>query len=477
MKKTALFAALLVLPLANPAHALVPSLISYQGHVADTAGNIGATAPVNRTVTFRLWNHATATANTNKLYAETAVVTINNGDFSVLIGQGTPILTEGAAYTALDANATAIFNSADVYLGITVDDGNTATVDAEITPRQRIVTTAFAMRARIADSVAAGSLTDSALANNAVSTVQIKDNNITTAKILDGNVTTAKILDGNVTSAKIADGTIAAADIADGAITSAKIATGLNLNVGTLTATGTVTGANLTTVGTVTAGTINAGAFTLGSGASDYKLFKSAAGNAWGRLFCSYYSGTNHTAFLSGLNLSYNYYNVSTAEGNAVNSFDNAGDGTSLIRSGSNQIVLATGSGLGVEPTNRLVIDGAGTVSIPGTVKIGGSYNVPGAEEGNLRIIRGTVSSAGAVLYGSGFTVSRSSTGTGQYTVNFSLSFSSTPTVTVSGCNDAQADVRSTVYNVRLAGFSVGNVVSGAWSDASGFSFIVIGPR
>lgn len=187
--------------------AVVPALLSYQGRVTDSAGNlVGASTPVNRAVKFQLY---TASSGGTAIWAETQTVTISGGEFSVLVGNGTGIsgLTGPSApaptpYKTLKD----VLNSATTsafYLGVTVDDGNSATVDAEISPRQQLVSGAFALRAAVAESVASSA--------------------VTTAMVADSSITTGKIADANVTSAKIADGTVAAADIAANAITAAKI--------------------------------------------------------------------------------------------------------------------------------------------------------------------------------------------------------------------------------------------------------------
>lgn len=242
-------------------HAVVPSLISYQGHVSNGTGTeIGSPTPVNRTVTFRLWNHASATADANRLYAESAVVSINNGDFSVLIGQGTPT-GESTVYASLaDAG---VFNGNEIFLGITVDDGNAGTTDVEISPRQRIVTTAFAFRAKVAESVDSAAISSAMLANNSVTNVQIVNAAVTTDKIgadqitsalianaavgtselADNAVTTVKIGADQVTGAKIADGSVGTADLADGAVTTDKM--GADQVTGAKIANGTITSADL----------------------------------------------------------------------------------------------------------------------------------------------------------------------------------------------------------------------------------------
>ncbi len=208
--KSKLIAVLLPLLGAASVHAqsaVVPALLSYQGRVTDSAGNlIGSTTPANRAVKFQLY---TASSGGTAIWAETQTVTISGGEFSVLVGNGTGIsgLTGPSApaptpYKTLKD----VLNSATTsafYLGVTVDDGNSATVDAEISPRQQLVSGAFALRAAVAESVASSA--------------------VTTTMVADSSITTGKIADANVTSAKIADGTVVAADIASNAITAAKI--------------------------------------------------------------------------------------------------------------------------------------------------------------------------------------------------------------------------------------------------------------
>jgi len=271
------------------AQSKVPSLINYQGNVRNAAGvAIGAGTAVNRTVTFRFWKSPTSVLAADRLWSESQTATILDGNFNVLIGGGAAVSGEANAVTPF---ASVFGQSSAVYLGITVDDGNAGTVDAEISPRQQIVTGAFAFRATVAESVDNLAITTGMLANSSVTTNQlgaaavtaakIANDAVTSAQILNGTigvdelatgaVTSDKILDGTVTSADIAADTITAGDIApgavasseildasiatadmadtavttakiaDGAITTAKIASGVNLSAGTLAATGDAT--------------------------------------------------------------------------------------------------------------------------------------------------------------------------------------------------------------------------------------------
>jgi hypothetical protein len=199
----------------------VPTLLSYQGSVTDSAGvPIGNSAAVNRTVLFKLYSSSTGGT---PIWAESQVVTISGGAFSVLIGNGTGIsgLTGPSSPASPVRSVVDIINSTaneGVYLGVSVSDG-TAAAPAEISPRQRLVSAAYAARATVAETVAAGGITTAAIA----------DGQITAQKLGSGIVDHSKIATSAVQSNSILDGTIVAADIAAGAITSDKLSGSIGL--------------------------------------------------------------------------------------------------------------------------------------------------------------------------------------------------------------------------------------------------------
>ena len=160
MKIQSLFLSLLALTSAAIAQSSnVPALISYSGKVVDASGNA---ITGQRLMTFRVWNHPTDSADSNRLWAEQQTVGLSAGEFSVLIGAGSAVA--GQTNTGVFAD---VFNGSTRYLGVTVDDGTSA-VDPEISPRQQVVTTAFAFRARVAETVASGGVTSAMLAAAAV---------------------------------------------------------------------------------------------------------------------------------------------------------------------------------------------------------------------------------------------------------------------------------------------------------------------
>src|SRR5690606_38071289 len=159
------------------------------------------------------------------LYAEEQVVTIADGNFSVLIGNGTGV----AGLPGPSAPATPPFLTlpplfeGDLYLGVTVDDGSGGE-SPEIAPRQRIVSAAYSFRAGVAERLVDGALQTGMLADASVTTNKIGASQVTTAKIADANIVTAHIADANITTGKLADGSVTTAKLANNAVTTAKIA-------------------------------------------------------------------------------------------------------------------------------------------------------------------------------------------------------------------------------------------------------------
>ena len=246
---------LVALAASTQSQAAVPDLINYQAYVTDAGGTpIGTGTPVNRTVVFRFWNHATDSADPNRLYGESQTVTINEGDFSVLIGQGTP-----TGEVNVYASIADVFAGAEVFLGITVDDGDgNLANDSEISPRQQIVTTAFAFRSKVAESVTDLAITTGMLAGNAVTENQLGPGAVTSAKLDTDAVSSGNIVNGTVASVDLANNAVTNNKILADAVTGAKIAPGTiqasDLQAGAVTggfggviADGTVTASDLAT--------------------------------------------------------------------------------------------------------------------------------------------------------------------------------------------------------------------------------------
>ncbi len=138
---SALLTALAPLP-SLAAEAKPPGSMAFQGFLTDGAGVArGQASPVNLTVTFRIYNSPNAGVG-DAIWAESQVVTIDKGHFSVVLGEGTSI-TGGT-----DLSAHFIGDNANGrYLGITVGNEN------EISPRIQFLPAPYAHLARYANEL------------------------------------------------------------------------------------------------------------------------------------------------------------------------------------------------------------------------------------------------------------------------------------------------------------------------------------
>ncbi|MCH2063644.1 MAG: hypothetical protein MK194_07955, partial [Roseibacillus sp.] len=133
-------AALLVSSLPLAAETAVPDLMTYQAFVTDDANQpLAPAAPANYEVIFRIYD--SATGNT-VIWSEKQTVSIFQGNFSVLLGNGQVVGDEPKP-----EDLGAIFTAKERYMGITVGE------NAEFSPRQRILPNAYAYRAKVAESV------------------------------------------------------------------------------------------------------------------------------------------------------------------------------------------------------------------------------------------------------------------------------------------------------------------------------------
>jgi hypothetical protein len=112
---------------ANPDSAGVPYLLSYQGVLADQLGDPVSDGTYQ--MTFSIYENATGGS---ALWSETRTVQVTDGRFSILMGNVTPI-PPGV-----------FLNGSERWLGVQVES------DAEMTPRQRLASIAYAYVAEYA---------------------------------------------------------------------------------------------------------------------------------------------------------------------------------------------------------------------------------------------------------------------------------------------------------------------------------------
>ena len=115
-----------------------PSGITYQGFLTDAAGEVlGKANPANYDVVFRVHDTESGGTVTNLKWSEMQTVVVDQGNFSVQLGQGTPYQDEP------HPNLSEIFigeNNPERYLGMTL---TTAEGAIEILPRLRFLTTPY----------------------------------------------------------------------------------------------------------------------------------------------------------------------------------------------------------------------------------------------------------------------------------------------------------------------------------------------
>ncbi len=134
------------LPSLRAQNGFPPDLMSYQGYLVDANGNpLAPNNPVNYAVVFRVYTQATGGTS---IWTENQTVTMDKGNFSVVLGEG------GAEGSEPRPALSTLFNSdkaSDLYLGITVKG---ITGAAELAPRMRLLSSPYAFLARTANGLA-----------------------------------------------------------------------------------------------------------------------------------------------------------------------------------------------------------------------------------------------------------------------------------------------------------------------------------
>ncbi len=155
----------------------VPDAMNYQGHLTDNDSNpVAPAAPENRVLQFRLY---TSPTGRTPVWGEEQTVTIFKGNFSVILGNGTALSQEIPSGSAGFANSFTNATGADIYLGITPQGG------AEFAPRQKLISSAFSFRSRIAERVVQTPNSSSTLYNTHVTNLTIAGGRIEGANVLE----------------------------------------------------------------------------------------------------------------------------------------------------------------------------------------------------------------------------------------------------------------------------------------------------
>ena len=211
-----------------------PERMTYQGYLVDANGDpMASTSPENFNVIFRIYK--TSTGGT-ALWTEEQIVTVDKGNFSVLMGEGSPVGSDPKP------NLSTIFTGdgiADRYIGITVTVGTTPSV---IAPRVRLLPAPYAFTSTSALQLLSPGGVPVAIASSQglAITGDISASQISASQFVgDGSMLTgltpAQIPD--LSASKITSGTILSTlldddlqDLANGTLTGSKVGSGINAN-------------------------------------------------------------------------------------------------------------------------------------------------------------------------------------------------------------------------------------------------------
>jgi hypothetical protein len=120
-----------------------PERMTYQGFLVNANGMaLGMPSPKNYDVIFRIYD---AQSLGNLKWSEQQTITVDQGYFSVLLGEGAPVGSES------HPNISTIFtgpDAADRFIGITVKGIGSGGTDADILPRLRMLSAPYSYLAR-----------------------------------------------------------------------------------------------------------------------------------------------------------------------------------------------------------------------------------------------------------------------------------------------------------------------------------------
>lgn len=212
----------LFLVLAPSAHAAPPEFMTYQGFLVDGNGNpLAPSTPANYPVIFRIF---TAATGGTRLWSEQQIVTVDKGNFSVILGEGTPV--SGEARPTL-SSLLAGPNNATRYMSLSVTIGSTT---SEMLPRLRLLPAPYSFTSTSANGL---------INPNGTSVVAYANNRVE----VYGDLFTPGVISGNgsgltgLSAAQIP--ALSAANLTSGTLADARLSANVALRSGGNTFAGT----------------------------------------------------------------------------------------------------------------------------------------------------------------------------------------------------------------------------------------------
>src|SRR3989344_6973692 len=121
----------------NDTNAAVPQILSFQGRLTDTSGNLLGGSGTNYYFKFDIYPASSGGSSSWSSGGTAITIKVTQGVFNTLLGD------TSAGYSALNLD----FDSPNYYLEVRVDDNSDFSSPETLSPRQRIVASGFAINA------------------------------------------------------------------------------------------------------------------------------------------------------------------------------------------------------------------------------------------------------------------------------------------------------------------------------------------
>ena len=238
-----------------------PERMTYQGYLTDANGfPLATNAPKNYDIVFSIYNDANAGT---LLWNEQQTVTVDRGNFSVLLGEGT------SSSQSLHGDLSTLFTNStasDRWVAITVKGIGSGGADASIVPRLRLLSTPYAFlakRAREVDGTAltTGTIPDARLSANVA--LRNTNNSFAASQFINANLTVDGVLQsttltntGNayITALRTTNLTVTGSANVSGALSTGSATVTNALSAGSATVSGALSTGSATVSGALSAG-------------------------------------------------------------------------------------------------------------------------------------------------------------------------------------------------------------------------------